>query len=89
MGSIPEGEKVTATAPAGITKRLARAILYDDMDALIGCYEAMSNEKKREFWQLRGPIAEKILFLLKWGAFAEGRPVRLSGPDKAGLTIVG
>lgn len=62
-----------------LTRKRTFEILRDDMTILVACYDAMTAERKRAFWQLRTGRAERILYLLRWGGLELGRPIELVG----------
>lgn len=54
-----------------------RELLINDLDILAGLYRQMPAEHQREFWQLTGSPADKMLYLMRWGGVEPGKAIVL------------
>lgn len=60
-----------------LTPRRAQQLAVSNSELLVAYYRCMSPEKQREFFQLKSSPAEKVIFLMRWGAWEHGIPMRM------------
>ena len=63
--------------PVILSDRTALKIVIQNPDMLAAYYRCLPAERQRQFWQLRGSAADKLLFLMRFGAHQNGIPLNL------------
>lgn len=70
------GTRSPMATPA-ISNKLAQRMTVKNPDLLAAYFRCMSSEKQREFFQLQSSPADKLLFLMRLGAYENGIPLSL------------